>query len=56
MSVFLKNDRFDQVEVFTITQMKVWLWMLAKEHVIDFSYSDWCLEPLKCMRYIRKDN
>jgi len=49
-----KNDRVDHVEVFTIAQMKVWSWLLAKEHVINFSYSDWCLEPLGCMSYIRK--
>jgi len=51
-----KNDRVDHVEVFTIAQMKVWSWLLTKEHVIDFSYLDWCLKPLECMRYIRKGN
>jgi len=52
MMVF-KNECVDLVEVFTVVQRKTWSWIMVKERLVDFSYSDWCLEPLCCMKYFR---
>ena len=49
-SIF-RNSRIDHVEVFT---MVVWSWVIYKIVVVSFSYSDWCLDPLVCMKSIRK--
>jgi len=48
-----KNGRTDYIEIFTMVQLKVWSWMLSKIHSVGFSYSNWCLEPLVCMRFVR---
>jgi len=50
-----KNWRVDHSEIFSMAQLKVWSWVTVKVCLACFSYSDWCLEPLVCMRSIRKD-
>ncbi|KAK7342257.1 hypothetical protein VNO80_25202 [Phaseolus coccineus] len=47
--VVFENGGVDLVEVFTVVQRKTWSWVTVKERLADFSYSDWCLEPLCCM-------
>jgi len=51
--VIFKNGRFDLVKVFTMVQRKTWSLDTVNERLADFSYSDWCLGPLCCMRYLR---
>jgi len=51
--VVFKNGRVDLVEVFTVVQRNTWSWVTVKERLTYFCYSDWCLEPLCCMRYLR---
>ncbi|XP_068472094.1 uncharacterized protein [Phaseolus vulgaris] len=51
--VVFENGRVDLVEVFTVVQRKTWSWVIVKEKLTTFSYSDWCLEPHCCMRFHR---
>jgi len=39
-------------EVFAMVQVKVWSWISLKSRSASFSYSNWCLEPLMCMRMV----
>ena len=48
-----ENGRVDLVEVFTVVQRKTWSWVTVKEKLVVFSYSNWCMEPLCCMRYLK---
>jgi len=51
--VVFENGRVDLVEVFTVVQRKTWSWVIVTEKSAVFSYSDWCLKPLCCMRYLK---
>lgn len=51
--VVFENGRVDLVEVFTVAQRKTWSWVTVKEKLVVFSYSDWCVGPLCCMRYLK---
>ncbi|ESW13382.1 hypothetical protein PHAVU_008G191100 [Phaseolus vulgaris] len=51
--VVFENGRVDLVEVFTVAQRKTWSWVTVKEKSAAFSYSDWCLDPICCMRYLK---
>ena len=51
--VVFENGHVDVVEVFSFTQRKTWSWVTSMESVVNFSYSDWCLEPQCCMRYLK---
>ena len=42
----------DASEVFALVQAKVWSWISVKIRYASFSYSNWCLEPLVCMRMV----
>ena len=48
-----KNGKIDHIEIFTMVQLKVCSWMLSKIGGVGFSYSDRCLEPLVCTRFVR---
>ena len=39
-------------EVFALVQVKVWSWVSTNSRLVSFSYSDWCLEPMECMRLV----
>jgi len=52
--VVFENGWVDLVEVFTVVQRKTWSWVTVKEKLVVFSYSDWCLEPHCCMRYLKE--
>ena len=52
--VVFENGRVDLVEVFTVVQRKTWPWVTVKEKLVVLSYSDWCLEPHRCMRYLKE--
>jgi len=47
-----KGGRVDHIEIFTMEQMKTWSWITSKARSVSFSYSDWYLEPLICMRSV----
>ena len=51
MRVF-RNERADYLEIFVVVQRKTWVWI--KEKFVEFSYSEWCMEPLECMKYVKK--
>ena len=42
----------DVSEVFVLVQLKAWSWVTAKSHAMLFFFSNWCLDPLVCMRMI----
>jgi len=44
-----KDGMVDHTEVFSLTQIKVWSWISSKIPSTNFSFSNWCLEPLVCM-------
>ena len=50
--VVFNRDVADASEVFTLVQVKVWSWISVKTRSAWFSYSNWCLEPLVCMRMV----
>ena len=50
-----KNGRIDHIEIFMMVQLKVWSWVTSKVRLASFSYSDWCLKPLVCMRSIKNN-
>jgi len=37
-----------------VAQKKSWSWVTAKESLANFSYLDWCLDPMCCMKYLKK--
>jgi len=47
-----KGGVVDHSEVFSPAQLKVWSWNVSKIPSVNFSFSDWCLEPLVCMYLI----
>jgi len=50
--IIFKRDVADASEVFALVQVNVWSWISVKIRSTSFSYSNWCLEPLVCMRMI----
>ena len=47
--VILKGGVVGVSKVFTLIQLKSWLWVVSKVPSAVFSYSEWCLDPLACM-------
>jgi len=37
-----------------MVQLKVWSWVNSKARGVSFLYSDWFLEPVVCMKSIKK--
>jgi len=50
--VIFNRGVVDESEVFALAQVNVWSWIYAKFWYISFSYSDWILNPLACMRLV----
>jgi len=50
--IVFKRGVADTDEVFALVQVKMWSWVSTKAHLASFSFSDWCLEPMECMRLI----
>jgi len=42
----------DAFEVFVLVQVKVWSWVSTNFRLASFSFSDWCLELMVCMRLV----
>ena len=51
-NIIFKGGVGDAFEVFSLVQVKVWLWVSINCRSTSFSFSDWCLKPLVCMRLI----
>jgi len=47
-----RNERADYLEIFVVIQRKTWVWI--KEKFVEFSHSEWCMELLECMKYVKK--
>jgi len=50
--IIFKGGVVEAFEVFALVQVKVWYWVTTKSRGVAFSFSDWCLEPLVCMRLV----
>jgi len=50
--LIFKGGVADVSEVFALVQVKVWSWVATNSRSVSFSYSDWCLEPMECMRLV----
>jgi len=42
----------DVLEAFHLVQLKAWSWVTSKSQFANFSFSDWCIDSLVCMRMI----
>ena len=51
-NIYFKSGVADVSEVFALVQVKVWAWVSTNFRLVLFSFSDWCLEPLVCMRLV----
>jgi len=47
-----RNGRVDHIEIFAMSQVKAWSWVASKAQGVCFSFSDWCFEPMVCMRSV----
>jgi len=47
--VVFKGGVVDAVEIFSLAQLKGWLWANYKMKRTTFSYSDWILSPVQCL-------
>jgi len=45
-----RNSKIDSEEVFTLVQIKSWAWITSKYPKAFFSYSDWYLSPITCLK------
>ena len=50
--IIFKGGVVDGLEVVALVQVKAWSLITSKSLSGFFSFSDWCLEPLVCMRMI----
>ena len=48
-----KGGVIDHSKIFSLAQLKVWSWISVKVSLVDFSFSDWCLESLVYMHLIK---
>jgi len=48
-----RSGRVDHIEIFAMSQVKAWSWVVCKVRGAGFSFSDWCLEPMICMRSVK---
>jgi len=38
-----------------MTRLKVWPWITNKEILANFTYSQWCMDPMSCPTQIKKE-
>jgi len=48
-SIF-KQDRVDTEEIFHMAQLKTWLWLRYRMKSFSYSFSDWLLNPILCIK------
>jgi len=51
-NVVFNNAISDAEEIFCMAQLRVWAWMKHKSTKVSFSFSDWCMCPIHCIRSI----
>jgi len=51
MKVF-RSGRLDPIKNFVMAQLKAWSWIVSKARGVCFSFSDWCLESMVCVRTV----
>ena len=54
LEIIFKERRVDQLEIFMMTQLKVWSWITNKEILPNFTYYQWCMDPMSCPKQIKK--
>jgi len=50
--IIFKRGVADVFEVLALVQVKVWSWVSTNSRLVSFSFSNWCLEPMECMRLV----
>jgi len=50
--VIFKGGVVDVRQAFALVQLKAWSWITSKSQSAHFSFSDWCIDPLVCMKMI----
>jgi len=53
MDLYLEMKGLMKKSFFCRAQVVVWTWIANKNSITSFSYSDWCLNPLTCLKYIQ---
>lgn len=53
-NVIFKSARINHLEIYTMTQLKVWSWIILIKHLTYFTYFDWCIDPMACLKYLIK--
>jgi len=48
--IIFKDKSCDVLEIFALAQVKSWVVIKAKYREVLFSYSDWCIDPIQCIR------
>ena len=49
-NVIFNRGKADVSKVLVMVQVKVWSWLYSKSRFRMFSFSNWCLDPVVCMR------
>jgi len=50
--VIFKGGVIDVLEAFALVQLKTSSWVSSKSQSAFFSFSDWCIDPIVCIRMI----
>ena len=50
--VIFNGGVVDVLKAFSLVQLKVWSWVTSKSQSAHFSFFDWCIDMLVCMRMI----
>ena len=50
--VIFNGGVVDVLKAFALVQLKAWSWVTSKSQSANFSFSDWGIDPLVCMRMI----
>ena len=50
--IVFKQGKVDPEEIFTLIHLNAWAWMKYKVPHVHFSYNDWNLYPIECIKSI----
>jgi len=50
--VIFKQSKIDLIEIFSLAQVTVYVWMKHKISSVKFLYNDWCLSSYTCLKYL----
>jgi len=48
--IVFKQEVVDVEEIFQMVQLKSWLWLKHRAHAFSYSFADWVMNPLICIR------